>query len=104
MTANKVKPVRCLLDVRSIPLECFKHPRDGARKWRQPARHRYELLFKLSSWADPDGTLGKFSPRLTTLERHYSRTSLYRHMDDLRDLGFLTWARKHHYSKREYQI
>jgi hypothetical protein len=104
MSTNKVKPVRCLLDVRSIPLECFKHPRDGARKWRQPARHRYELLFKLSSWADPDGRCGAFSPSFKTLQQHYSRSTLYLHMDDLNDLGFLTWARKDHYHKREYQI
>jgi hypothetical protein len=98
------KPIRCLLDIREIPLEYFRHPRDQ-RKWKQAARGRYDLLYKISSWADPDGSVGRFSPSMKRLEQHYGHGSLYRRMDDLRDLGFLNWQReKSHYGQRQYEI
>jgi hypothetical protein len=101
----KLKPIRCLLDVRDISLEHFRHPRDSQRKWKQSARGRHKLLFRLSSWADPDGSVARFSPSMDRLEKHFGHGSLYRRMDDLRDLGFLSWQReKPHYGQRQYEI
>jgi len=104
------KTNRCTLDVRDIPLECFRHPRDG-RRWQQPARCRYTLLLRLSTHANPDGTFmsedgrKNYSPRAERLELHFASRSMYRHMDDLKDLGFLDWEReKKHYGRRIYQI
>jgi len=100
---DKTKPIRCLLDVRGIPLEKFRLARDG-KKWRQPARHRSDLLFRLASYADPDGTLGKFSPSMQTLSEHFAERTLYRYLDDLRELKLLTWERAKHYHQRQYRI
>src|SRR3989442_14688901 len=85
--AHKRKTNRCTLDVRDVPLELFRHPRDGGR-WREPARNRYGLLLRLSTHANADGTFtsedGKtnFSPSAERLQLHFARRSLYRHLDD----------------------
>jgi hypothetical protein len=107
--ANR-KTNRCTLEVREIPLESFKHPRDG-RRWREAARNRYSLLLRLSTHANPDGTFTdedghkNFSPSAERLQAHYARRSMYRHMNDLKDLGFLSWAREQkHYGRRIYRV
>jgi hypothetical protein len=101
--SDKLKPIRCLLDVRGIPLEFFRHPNDG-KKWRQPARHRSDLLLRLATYANPDGSLGSYSPSIQTLSKHFAERTLYLHLNDLRELGFLTWVRNKNYYRREYQI
>jgi hypothetical protein len=65
----------------------------------------------LSVNANGDGTFTSedgqknFSPSAQRLQAHYARRSLYRHLDDLRDLGFLSWKREqNHYGRRIYQI
>src|SRR5207245_1827355 len=46
-----------------------------------------------------------FSPSIKRLQRHYDKRTLYRLMDQLHDLGLLTWEReKNHYGPRIYQI
>ena len=84
--------------------------RDG-RKWKQAARSRSDLLSRLATYANPDGTFasedGKknFSPSPKKLQRHYPRKTLYRLSNDLRQLGLLSWDReKKHYGRRTYQI
>jgi hypothetical protein len=101
---------RCTLNVRDLPLERFRLQRDG-QKWKQAARSRFDLLLKLSTYANPDGTFesedGKknFSPSAKTLLRHYAKRSLYRLTNDLCQLGLLSWEReKNHYGRRTYRI
>ena len=101
---------RCTLNVRDFSLEYFRLPRDG-RKWRQAARSRSDLLLKLSTYANPDGTFksedGKknFSPSAKKLQRHYAKKTLYRLTNDLRELGLLSWERERkHYGRRTYRI
>jgi hypothetical protein len=101
---------RCTLNVRDLPLERFRLQRDG-QKWKQAARSRFDLLLKLSTYANPDGTFvsedGKknFSPSARTLLRHYAKRSLYRLTNDLCRLGLLSWEReKNHYGRRTYRI
>jgi hypothetical protein len=101
------KPLRCVLVVRSLPLERYQLPTDG-RKWRVAARNRRALLKELATYANADGTFtrdGKnYSPSVETLEKFYSRATLYRHLDHLKELGLLTWTRSDHYERREYRI
>jgi hypothetical protein len=101
---------RCSQQVREIPLEQFKLDRDG-RKWKSAARNRYNLLLRLSTHANGDGTFlspdGKrnFSPSMERLQEHYARRTLYRLMNELQELGMLPWRReKNHYGRRIYEI
>lgn len=98
------KAVRCTLEIRKLPLESFRHPDHAGRKWRDHARRLRGLILELSTYADPDGPLGKYSPSIETLQKQASRATLYRLLDDLRDLGFLTWTRESHYFRRQYTI
>jgi hypothetical protein len=97
------KPMRCTLDLRNIPIETYKHPSFG-RNWKATAQKLRALLMELSSYANPDGTLGKFSPSMETLKEHHAERTLYRYMDFLSDLGFLTWDRRDHHNRRQYTI
>jgi len=104
------KFIRCLLDVRKIPLEKFRLPRDGKKRLRA-ARSRYNFLCTLAQDANADGTFerkaGKinFSPRVKKLLRHMAERTVYRMTTDLRELGFLSWRReKKHYGSRIFQI
>jgi hypothetical protein len=100
---------KCSLQVRDLPLEAFRLPKDG-RKWKQLARSRSDLLLKISTFANPDGTFisedGKknFSPSAKRLLRHYAEDTFYRLSGDLRELGMLFWQRNNHYGRRFYWI
>lgn len=100
-------PLRCSQQVRRIQLEQYRLPSDG-RKWRQAARGRCDLLVRLSTYANGDGTFvrdGKnYSPSWKTLTKHVAEKSLDRRMDALRDLGLLSWTRDQHHARRVYQI
>jgi hypothetical protein len=102
--ADRKKPLRCLLEVRKLPIEQFKHPGHSGRQWRSHARKLWNLLCELASYANPDGTFGVFSPSIETLLKHHSESSLYRMLDSLRDLSFLDWTRENHYARRSYTI
>ena len=96
--------VKCTIAVRRIPLEQFRLESDG-RKWNKQARDRRALLLELATYANGDGTFGKFSPSIRTLiETGRSRATLYRHLNDLKELRHLDWTREKHYCKREYRI
>ena len=97
------KPMRCSLDVRKIPIEAYKHPSTG-RKWKAVARGMRAVLVDLASYADPNGALGKFSPKMETLEEHHNPSTLYDNMNKLRDVGLLKWDRENHYKRRQYTI
>src|ERR1700733_11148380 len=106
MAAKKQSP-KCTVTVRNLPLDRFRLPGDG-RKWKQAARSRSGLLVRISSYANGDGTFvrdGKnYSPSWETLTKHVSSKSLARWTDDLAKLGFLSWTRDQHYSRRVYTI
>lgn len=102
--ADRKKPIRCLLEVRKLPIELFIHPAHGGRQWRSHARKLWNLLCELASYANPDGTFGVFSPSIETLVKHHSERSVYRLLDELRDLGLLEWTRENHYVRRTYRI
>lgn len=107
------KFIRCLLDVRKIPLEKFRLPRDGKKRLRA-ARSRYNFLCTLAQDANADGTFQRFdrkagkinfSPRVKKLLRHMAERTVYRMTTDLRELGFLSWRReKKHYGSRIFRI
>src|SRR5258708_35078601 len=99
---DRAKSIRCVVSVRSIPIECYRHSNDG-QKWKQPAANRRALLLELATYANSDGTflrpiggeIRNYSPSFKKLQNAgYSRASLYRMMDSLYDLGLLSWDRK----------
>ncbi len=99
---------RCTLNVRDFPLERFRLERDG-RKWKQAARSRSDLLLKLSTYANSDGTFQSdeknFSPSAKNLLRHFAEDTFYRLSNDLRELGLVSWVREQkHYGRRIYTI
>lgn len=103
---------RCLLTVRDLPLERYKLPGDG-RKWRMVARERAALLLHLATFANGDGTFTRvneqaaetnYSPSEKRLVKHYAKASYYRHANQLRELGLLSWTRPDHHHKRIYTI
>jgi hypothetical protein len=103
----KNQSLKCSQIVRDIPLERYRLPEDG-RKWKQAARHRSDVLFRLSSYANPDGTFMRngvnYSPRFKKLEKHIASNSFFRITDALRATGLLSWTRDNHYDCRVYVI
>jgi len=97
----------CTVAVRRLSPEKFHHPRDG-RKWMITAYLRRSLLLELSTYANKDGSFickGKnFSPSMENLQRFTARATLYRLLDDLKDLGLLSWVRPNHHERRVYEI
>jgi hypothetical protein len=106
MAAKKQSP-KCTITVRNLPLDRFRLPGDG-RKWKQAARSRSELLVRLSTYANGDGTFVRngenFSPSWETLTKNVAKKSLDRHCDALHRLGLLSWTRENHYTRRVYTI
>ena len=102
-----IAPMKCSHVVRSVPCELFRLQTDG-RKWRQAARSRKGMLYRLAGYANPDGTFTKngtdYSPRFKRLSKDFSEKSMIRWMDDLGSLGFLSWRRDRHYDHRSYTI
>jgi hypothetical protein len=109
-TVRLLDVCRCSQQVRDIPLERFRLPTDG-RQWKSSARRRSELLLRLSTHANGDGTfLGRdgnknYSPSMKRLQEHYAKRTLYRLMDELAHLRLLEWKREqNHYGRRIYEI
>ena len=103
----------CSRAVRDLPLTRYRLSRDG-RKWRVLARARAGLLLHLSTFANGDGSFEKelpggagainYSPSEKRLLEHWAKDSLYRYLNDLHELGLLSWTRPDHYHKRAYTI
>lgn len=102
--SDRKKPVRCLIEVRKLPIECFRHPEHAGRQWRSHANKLRNLLCEMASYANPDGTFGKYSPSVERLSKHHSERSVYRLLDELHQLGLLDWTRESHYARRNYRI
>jgi hypothetical protein len=106
MAVKKQSP-KCTIIIRNLPLDRFRLPGDG-RKWKQAARSRSELLVRLSTYANGDGTFVRngqnYSPSFETMEKHVARKSFYRITDALRAAGLLSWTREKHYERRVYTI
>jgi len=104
---TKNQSLKCSQQVRSIPLERYRLPDDG-RKWKQAARSRSDLLVRLSTYANGDGTFVRngrnYSPSFETLEKHVARKSFYRLTDALQAAGLLSWTRERHHDRRVYAI
>jgi hypothetical protein len=100
--------LKCTQQVRNLPLDRFRLPSDG-RKWKQAARSRSDLLLRLSSYANGDGTFvgetgRNYSPSLGTLTKHIAQQSYFRLTAALQELGLLSWTRAKHYYPRIYTI
>jgi hypothetical protein len=96
---------KCFIELRALPLEQFRLPTDG-RKWKEIARSRRMVLEFIASFADGDGTVGKFSPSIEKQSKHngFSKPWVLHIHDDLKQLGFLEWTRdrKSNRNQRRY--
>ena len=114
--AAKKQSTKCTIIIRNLPLDRFRLPDDG-RKWKQAARSRSELLVRLSTYANGDGTFveqnedgtvvenGKnYSPSEKTITKHVAVNTYYRLSRDLQTLGWLSWTREQHYGQRHFVI
>jgi hypothetical protein len=105
--------IKCRYWAKNVPLEDFRLPKDG-RKWRQVCRSRRAVFIEFADRANDDGTFLRkvenmgtvnFSPGFKKLRKHYANGTLSRLLDDLRELGFLTWTREQNcYGRRIYWI
>jgi hypothetical protein len=92
MPTNTDKPkdssVRCVRDVRRLPLASYRMPDDG-RKWKELCSKRLALANHLATFADADGT--NIKPGVTTLMIHFgwSRRTVFNVLDDLKRLGMI---------------
>jgi hypothetical protein len=109
MTTLVNASTKCTQFIRKIPLESFRLSSDG-RKWKQAARSRQNLLIRISTWANGDGTFvgdngQNYSPSEKTITRHVNRKTYYRLSEALRQLGWLSWSREQaHYGRRLFTI
>jgi hypothetical protein len=87
---------KCSIELRDLPLERFRLPKD-TRKWEAAARSRRMVLEFIASFANGDGSFrgmtGNFSPSMERQCNHsgFSRGWVRQLHEDLRELGFLTW-------------
>lgn len=100
--------LKCSQVVRQMPLERFRLSSDS-RKWKQLARSRQDVLLRLSTYANGDGTFerdGKnYSPSERKIIQHIDRKKYYRRTEELRRLGLLSWTREQYfYGRRIYTI
>jgi len=85
---DKANPFRCLLEVKVLPIQAYRLPRDG-RRWAQACLSRRAVCQALASFANADGS--SIFPSIETLYQEIGlseRLIKYR-LDDLEELGFL---------------
>src|SRR5689334_20242918 len=101
------KPLKCSQEIRNMPLEAFR-PVCHGRKWKQTAGSLSDFLYRVSGYANPDGTFIRegvdYSPTFKTLRKRYAKASLIRWSDACRELGFLSWTREKHRERRSYLL
>lgn len=98
----------------TIPLEKFRFDTEvHNRQWRDTAGKRREFwLAEFVRRANPDGTfirvrgsqIVNFSPSWARLEKHKSKTSVFRRTKELNELGLLSWDRANRQERRVYFI
>jgi hypothetical protein len=90
MTTAPDKPkdsaVRCVRDVRDLPLEAYRLPNDG-RKWKSLCKERQRLAMLLATYADPDGTNIKVGTDKLAGRLGWAPNTLFDRLDDLTELG-----------------
>lgn len=75
-------------DIRAFPWASYLLPGDG-RKGRALAEQRRALALQLASYADGDGTRIRLGIQRLCTELGWTKRTLYRRMEDLRNLGLL---------------
>jgi len=80
--------VRCVRDVRDVPLNAFRMLHDK-RKWRSRAKLRRELVTYLASFANPDGSRIQVGINRMMARLDVSRRTVFYLLRDLERLGFL---------------
>lgn len=85
------RPLRLSRDLRDIPLDRYRLPKDG-RKWKAIARERMALAEWLGTHGDGDGS--RIYPGVDSMIRHFgwSRRKTFYLLADLKELGLLSSA------------
>jgi len=87
--APRKLPIKCLMDVTDLPPSAFAHPRDG-RQRKHLCDLRKGVTGVLARYANSDGS--STYPAAATIAKSVGRdrATVFRLLQDLRDLGFLT--------------
>src|SRR5258708_36213313 len=85
---DKTKSVRCIRDIREFPPESYRLPDDG-RKWKKLCEERRKIANQLATYANGDGTSITAGINRLVRETSTKRRTLFRRLDDLRQLGLL---------------
>ncbi len=78
--------VKCVRDIRDFPPSSYRLPSDG-RKWLAQARLRRELAIQMATHADGDGSSITAGVKRWAKALEVSERTIYRLLDDLRNLG-----------------
>jgi hypothetical protein len=81
--------VKCVRDIRDVGPQFYRLPTDG-KKWLHVCRQRQQLALWLATFADGDGSRITTGTKRMENALFLSRRTLFRLLDDLRALGFLT--------------
>ena len=85
---SKTESVRCVRDIREFPPESYRLPKDG-RKWLALCKERRALANQIATYANGDGTSITAGVDRWVRELGIKRRTLFRRLDDLRQLGVL---------------
>jgi hypothetical protein len=98
----KSKPLKLTLDLRNVPVERYRLPKDG-RKWKRVACERHSLAAWLATYGDGDGS--RIFPSVKSMARHFpwSRRKIFYLLDDLKALGLLE-SSDHYHGERGTRI
>jgi len=86
--SKSTKSVKCVRDLRDIPLKAYRLPSDG-RQWKKAAVVRQRLANFLATFADGDGTRVYPGEKKMTAFLGCHRATTFRALDDLRTLGLM---------------
>jgi hypothetical protein len=81
--------VKCVREIRAVPRQAYRMANDG-RQWKHLCNLRRILLNHLATYANPDGTSINVGVTRLCVELGFSRRTIFRLLDDLRELGFLS--------------
>jgi hypothetical protein len=94
---NAIKPaIRCAKDLASVPFQVFRLPSDGERKWQAVCMRRRAVLQQLALAANQNGKSICLGADRIAADTGFGRATVFRILQDLRALGFLTDDGKTH--------
>jgi hypothetical protein len=88
--------IRCARDLSSVPFQVFHLPSDGERKWQAVCMRRRAVFQQLALAANQNGKSICLGAERIAADTGLGRATIFRILQDLRTLGFLTDEGKTH--------